>query len=204
MGEVRAATPEGVVAAVAALVSAYAGRTRVIVDGADAGRPHELAQQVVDALAPRRALHVRADAFWRPAGQRLEYGRQDPDAWLDDWLDAEALRREVLDPFPVTGRALTALRDPVTDRSLRAPVVALPPDGVVVLSGSTLLGRALPAEVTVHLRLSPAALARRTPEDEAWTLPALERYAAERDPAGSADLVVRWDDPRHPAIVARD
>jgi hypothetical protein len=67
-----------------------------------------------------------------------------------------------------------------------------------------LLGRWLPFDVTVHVRLSPAALARRTPPDEAWTLPALERYAQERDPEGAADLVVRADDPRHPALVRRD
>jgi hypothetical protein len=109
----------------------------------------------------------------------------------------------VLDPFADTGRALPELRDPVTDRSLRADVVQLPDDGVVVVSGTVLLGRWLPFDVTVHVRLSAAALARRTPPGEAWTLPALERYAAERDPEAVADLVVRADDPRHPALVRR-
>jgi hypothetical protein len=75
---------------------------------------------------------------------------------------------------------------------------------VVVVSGSVLLGRGLPFDVAVHLALSPGALVRRTPPDQAWTLPALARYAAERDPLGAADLVVRWDDPRHPAIVVTD
>jgi hypothetical protein len=32
-------------------------------------------------------------------------------------------------------------------------------------------------------------------------LPAHERYAQEVDPVGSADVVVRVDDPRHPAMV---
>jgi hypothetical protein len=72
---------------------------------------------------------------------------------------------------------------------------------VVVVSGSVLLGRWLPFDVSVHVRLSPSALARRTPVDELWTLPALERYAAERAPETTADLVVRADDPRHPALV---
>jgi hypothetical protein len=199
--EVRASTPEGVVEAVVALLRARPGRVRLVVDGAPATDPHDLGTRVVAALAPRPALHVRADSFWRPAGQRLEYGRHDDIAWLDDWLDEDALRREVLDPFVATGRVLPALRDPVTDRSVRADVVALPPDSVVVVSGSVLLGRGLPFDVTVHVRLSPAALARRTPDDEAWTLPALERYVAERDPESLADLVVRADDPRHPALV---
>jgi hypothetical protein len=174
---------------------------RLAVDGAPAADPHDLAAHVVDALAPRRAVHVRADHFWRPAGQRLEYGREDEDSWLDSWLDDDALRREVLDPFPATGRALPGLRDPRTDRSLRPDVVELPADGAVVVSGSVLLGRGLPFDVVVHVRLSPAALARRTPAFEAWTLPALARYAEERDPEGAADLVVRADDPRHPALV---
>jgi hypothetical protein len=71
------------------------------------------------------------------------------------------------------------------------------------VSGAVLLGRGLPAEVAVHLRLTPAALVRRTPDDQAWTLPALGRYVAERDPESLADLVVRVDDPRHPALVVR-
>jgi hypothetical protein len=200
---VQASTPEGVATAIADLVAAQGGRVRVAVDGATAADPHGLAARVVEALAPRRALHVRADRFWRPASLRLEYGREDEDSYLDGWLDDDALRREVLDAFAETGRALPELRDPLTDRSLRADVVALPSDGVVVVSGSVLLGRWLPFDVTVHVRLSPAALARRTPPDEAWTLPALERYAAERDPEGTADLVVRADDPRHPALVRR-
>ncbi|RRR70113.1 uridine kinase, partial [Streptomyces sp. RP5T] len=32
-----------------------------------------------------------------------------------------------------------------------------------------------------------------------WTLPAYERYAEETDPVGTADVLVRADDPRHPA-----
>jgi hypothetical protein len=201
---VQASTPDGVASAIAELVAAQAGRVRVAIDGASAADPHDLARRVVEALAPRRALHVRADRFWRPASLRLEFGREDEDSFLDGWLDEDALRREVLDPFVESGRALPELRDPVTDRSLRSHVVQLPDDGVVVVSGSVLLGRWLPFDVTVHVRLSPAALARRTPPDEAWTLPALERYAQERDPEGAADLVVRADDPRHPALVRRD
>jgi len=199
--QVRASTPEGVAEAVVALLGP--GRARVLVDGADAADPAELGDRLVAALAPRLAVHVRASSFWRPAGQRFEYGKQDEDAFLHDWLDDGALRREVLDRFPDSGRVLPALRDPVTDRSVRAAVVELPEDGVVVVSGAVLLGRGLPAEVAVHLRLTPAALVRRTPDDQAWTLPALGRYVAERDPESLADLVVRVDDPRHPALVVR-
>ena len=201
MDQVRSVTPARLVEAVVARVREHDGRVRVIVDGAEATDPHALAAHVVAALEPGRGVHVRADRFWRPAGQRFEYGKQDSDAYLDLWLDVDALRREVLDAVPATGRVLPGLRDPATDRSLRAVAVALPEDGVVVVSGSTLLGRWLDAELSVHLSMSAKALARRTPEDRAWTLPALARYVDEHDPESHADLVVRYDDPRHPALV---
>ena len=69
-----------------------------------------------------------------------------------------------------------------------------------MVSGQFLLGLGLAFELTVHLQLSGAALARRTPDDESWTLPAFARYAAEVDPAALADLVIKLDDPRHPAV----
>ncbi|HEX8346664.1 MAG TPA: uridine kinase, partial [Actinoplanes sp.] len=63
------------------------------------------------------------------------------------------------------------------------------------------LGAGLPFDVTVHLELSAAALARRTPPELHWTLPAFARYGDEVDPAAFADVVVRLDDPRRPAMV---
>jgi hypothetical protein len=200
---VRATTPEGLLDVLAAMIEERPGRMRVVVDGADAAHPHDLASDLV-SVTSRAAVHVRADAFWRPAGQRFEWGKQDEESWLHDWLDEGALRREVLDGFPLTGRVLPALRDPLTDRSVRVGYVDLPDEGVVVVSGSVLLGRGLPFDLAVHLRLTPAALARRTPDDESWTLPALGRYVAERDPERLADVVVRCDDPRHPAVVLHD
>jgi hypothetical protein len=75
---------------------------------------------------------------------------------------------------------------------------------VVVVVGWFLLGRWLPFELTVHVALSPAARRRRVPEtDAARELPAWERYDAEVSPASSADLVIRADDPAHPALVDR-
>jgi hypothetical protein len=64
-----------------------------------------------------------------------------------------------------------------------------------------LLGGGLPFDVAVHLELSAAALDRRTTADDRWTLPAYARYGSEVDPASFADVVVRLDDPRRPAMV---
>lgn len=176
---------------------------RVAVDGAPAARPADLADALAAALPAlgHPVLRVSAAAFWRPASLRLEYGHQDADAYYQLWLDTGALRREVLEPLGPggTGRALPSLRDPVTDRSTRADYVQLPPGGVLVLDGPILLGQGLPLDLTVHLRLSPGALERRTEEGERWTLPAYERYAREALPEEAADVLVRADDPRHPA-----
>ncbi len=178
-------------------------RVRVAVDGPPVARPEDLA----DALAAplrlrgRPAFRVSAWDFLRPASLRLESGRTDPDAFYDDWLDTGGLVREVLDPAHGSGQVLPALWDRETDRATRAPYVELPPDAVVLVDGAFLLGGVLPFDFSVHLRVSPAALRRRTPADEHWTLPAYERYESEASPTALADVVVRYDDPRHPALV---
>jgi hypothetical protein len=180
---------------------------RVAVDGPPAAGPDTLAADLVDPLRERGrpALHVPAAGFLRPASLRLEFGRHDPDAFYTGWFDEAGLRREVLDPAGPggTGRVLPVLFDAARDRAARTPYSDLAPGTVVLVSGPLLLGGGLPFDVTVHLALSPAALARRTPAEQAWTLPAYQRYAAEVDPAGLADVVLRCDDPRRPALVEK-
>jgi hypothetical protein len=178
---------------------------RVAVDGAPAAAPGDLADALVDPLrvAGRPVLRVRAADFLRPASLRLEFGRTNPDSYYEGWLDGAGLRREVLDPAGPggTGRVVPTLWDATADRASRAPYRDLPPGAVVLVSGEFLLGGGLPFDLTVHLALSPAALVRRTPAVDRWTLPAFDRYAAEVAPATVADVVVRVDDPRHPAVV---
>jgi hypothetical protein len=180
-------------------------RLRVAVDGAPAAAPDRLAAALVEALRVRGrpAYAVAADGFLRAASLRFEHGRTDPDAYYEDWRDDAGLRRELLDPAGPggTGRVLPSLWDPATDRATRAPYQSLAPTAVVLLHGALLLGVALPFDVTVHLDLSDGALARRTPQELSWTLPAFRRYAQEVDPAAVADVVVRADDPRRPAVV---
>jgi hypothetical protein len=181
------------------------GPVRVAVDGADAARPGDLADLLVDPLraAGRAPVRVPASGFLRAASLRLERGRTDPDAYYELWLDDGALAREVLDPAEPggTGRVLPSLRDPRTDRATRAPYVELTPAAVVLVDGPLLLGRWLPFDLTVHLAMSAGALARRTAPDLLWTLPAFERYDEEVEPLAAADVVVRVEDPRHPALV---
>ncbi len=197
-------SPALLVTEVAELVVARPGRVRLAVDGAPPTRPRALADAVAVALrtAGRAVVVVDADDYLRPASLRLEHGRTDPDAFLDDWLDVGGLRREVLGPAAPdgSGRVLPRLWDARVDRAHRDRHVALPADGVVVLAGALLLGRGLPLDLAVHLRMSPAALARTLPDEVAWTLPAYVRYDAENTPTDEADLLVLADHPDRPAV----
>ena len=170
---------------------------RVLVDGVGSGA---VAEALLDGLtaAGRPPVRVSGADFQRPTGERYQWGREDVEAFRDRWLDTGALRREVLDrPTSV----LPALWDPVRDRSVRASRVEVPPHGVVVVDGLFLLGLGLPAEVVVHVALSPAALLRQgVPE---WQLPAFASYEQEAQPRELADAVVLAEDPRRPALLLR-
>ncbi len=180
-------------------------RIRVAVDGAPAARPSDLADALVGPLRlrGREVVRVSADDFLRPASLRLEHGRTDPDAFYAGWLDSGGLVREVLGPLEPggSGRILPSLWDSAADRATRAAYLTPPPEAVLLLDGALLLGRGLPLDHVVHLWLSPGALGRRTPDESRWTLPAYARYEDEVAPARIADVVVRADDPRHPALV---
>ncbi|WP_410568909.1 uridine kinase [Amycolatopsis sp. cmx-4-61] len=176
-------------------------RLAVAVDGAAGATPAaELADALVDPLRLRGRATVRVSArdFLRPASLRFEHGRTNPDTRYTDWLDLGALRREVLDPLKNAGEVLPSLWDAERDRATRAARVPVPEGGVVLLDGELLLGAGLAFDLAVHLWLSPAALRRRVPD--AWAVPAYERYEEEAGPSSLADVVVRVDDPRHPAL----
>ncbi|WP_335939466.1 uridine kinase [Streptomyces sp. PTD5-9] len=176
---------------------------KVAVDGAPAARTGELAESTAQALRVRgrAVLVVSTEGFLRPASLRYEYGKEDPDSYYGGWFDTGALWREVFEPLAAggSGRVLPDLWDPVTDRATRSPYRHLPEGGVLVLHGPLLLGHWFPFDLSVHLRLSPGALRRRTAEPEHWSLPAFARYEDEVAPGDQADAVVRADDPLRPA-----
>jgi len=182
-------------------IAAPPGIVRVAIDGPPCAPAHDLADSLVEPLRVLgRPTHlVRAETFWHDASLRLEYGHEDVDSYLT-WLDAGALRREVLTAAVSVGAILPSLRDPSTNRSTHATARPVPPDAIVIVSGPLLPGLGLPFDLGVHLAVSPAARARRTPAADAWTLPAYDRYDAEVAPSELADVVVRWDDPNRPAV----
>ncbi|PRY36345.1 uridine kinase [Umezawaea tangerina] len=198
---IRPLTPATLVAELVARIDALPrdGRARVVVDGADAAAPGEVADALVDPLRAlgRPVLRVSTGDFLRPASVRLEHGRFDPLAFRDEWLDVGGLVREVLAPLAPggTGRVLPSLWDAAADRASRAGYVELGSGGVLLLDGPLLLDRGLPVELSVHLWLSPGALARKTAADREWTLPAYSDYKPQ------ADVVVRYDHPDRPALV---
>lgn len=202
---VRPTTPDALVAHVVERVLEVPGRRRVLVDGAAVLGPAGPADALVEPLraAGRPVVRVHADDFLRPASLRYEHGREDPDAYLEDRLDARALQREVLGPFAVDGTYLPSLWDARRDRATRAAPVRAPQGAVLVVDGELLLGRWLDADLTVHLTVRPDTLARRLGPEHAWQLPAFARYDDEATPQDVADVVVRVDDPRHPARVER-
>ncbi len=182
-----------------------AAAVRVAVDGPDVADPDGLARAVAERLPAlgRPSDVVPASGFLRPASLRFEHGRTDPDARYTDWLDTGALAREVLDRVGPGGPAeyLPVLWDVARDRAARAAYRPVPARGVLLVPGALLQGVGLAFDVVVHLRVTPAARRRRTPEAQAWELPAHDRYDDEVDPAALADAVVLADRPQHPALV---
>ncbi|MFL6162754.1 MAG: uridine kinase [Jatrophihabitantaceae bacterium] len=169
---------------------------------ADLSRPARLLTAELRAAGRPVAL-VEASSFYRDASLRLEYGRADVESFYRGWLDTAALQREVLDPLVANSTYLPSLRDPVTNRSTRARPEVLPSAGVLLLRGELLLGAGLHLDLTVHAAVSRQARRRLMPPEWQWTLPAFDRYDLEVDPTGTADVVIRYDDALHPALLIR-
>jgi hypothetical protein len=186
---------------VADWLTSVPGIVRVAVDGAPVAAPDEFAAGLIDRMQVRGrpVAQVTAESFWRDASLRLEHGREDAESYLS-WLDAAALRREVLDAVVSSGSYLPSLRDPATNRSTREPPRSAEPELVLLVSGSLLLRHGLPFDRTIHLSVSRAARARRTSPEDLWTLPAYDEYDAEVLPAETADVIVKLDDLKHPAL----
>src|SRR5581483_4768073 len=105
--------PDELAGRVASWLAAAQGVVRVAVDGPPAAAPEQFAAGLVEPLRAlgRPAVVVVAATFWRDASLRFEHGREDLDSYRT-WLDADALRREVLDPAAASRRYLPSLRDP--------------------------------------------------------------------------------------------
>lgn len=203
---VRSLTRQQLQTELAERVDAVSGTwLRVAVDGATGLGTAQLADELAAELRlrGRETVRVRIADYLRAASLRLEHGHHDPDSYYHDWFDYEGLRREVLAPLAEggNGQVLPALWDAAADRSPRLPRIHLPIRGVALIDGPLLLGSSLPFDFTVHVGASNAALPRRVPAEEQWTLPALRRYIEEVAPERHADCALRVDRPERPAVV---
>lgn len=195
----RARSPEALAQDLVELVAAREGVVRVLLDGWGSA---QLADDLVPGLAAlgRPPLRVHGADFLRPGGERFEQGREDEEHLRTRWLDAAALEREVLARAPA-GSYLPALWDAARDRSARRALEPVPDRAALLVDGLFLLGRGLTAELTVHLALSEGALRRRgVPQ---WQLPAFAAYDREVRPGDVADVLVRAEDPKRPAVRVR-
>jgi hypothetical protein len=100
-----------------------------------------------------------------------------------------------------SGAYLPVLWDLQRDRAARARPQPMAAGGVLLVPGALLQGVGLAFDVVVHLRMSPPARRRRTSPEQAWELPAYDRYDDEVDPVTLADAVVLADHPDRPALV---
>jgi len=177
---------------------------RIGIDGPGEAGATELADAVADRIRAtgRPVIRISTDWWWRPASLRLELGRTDVDMLLYGWVDTAALRREVLEPLGPggSGRYLSRLRDPDTDRSIRAERAVAAPRAAVILDGPFLLAEDLGLDAVVHLQVSGSRLARVLPTEKQWWAEAFERYHRDLNPAAAAVAVVSYDHPAAPAI----
>lgn len=170
------------------------GAAVIAIDGPPCAAPLVFARSLVAPLRMlgRPVATIDAETFWRDASLRLEYGHHDLESYLG-WLDAAALRREALEPFTAGRPFLTSLRDPVSNRSTRVDREPYVERTILLVSGTFLLGDGLAFDRTLHLHLPASARARRTPPEQAWTLPAFEHYDDTVGPVEASDVAVRLD-----------
>ncbi len=195
------------------LVGALADRLQSHLDGRPGGAvagfdgPPEcgvgvLADAVAEELRGRGVAVVRASTswWWRPAALRLELGREDVEMLLTGWVDADAMRRELVDPVRSgSGNFITALRDPATDRSVRQQPVAVSTPALLLLDGPFLLATELPLDVVVGFSLGRGTLLRTLTPQQHWWTRAFETYDDRYQPLESADVLVAYDHPSAPA-----
>ena len=167
----------------------------------------KLADDIAEALrdSGRHIIRTSTTWWWRPPALRLELGRQDVDMLLTGWVDAEALRRELIDPVVATGtNYITRLRDPDSGRSIRQQARTAPAGAILLLDGPFLLTADLPFGAVVGLAVSPGRLRRALPAERAWWADAFEHYRQEYGPMARADVVLSYDHESAPAASGLD
>ena len=156
------------------------------------------------APAAGRCCTCAPTDFLRPASVRLELGRTNPDAYYEGWVDeAGAAPGGARPGRPGRHRAGAARRSgtPPPTGPAAAATSTCRPAGSSWSAGRCCSAAGCPSTSPSTSSCRRRRWRRRTDPALRWTLPAFARYAEEVAPAGFADVVVRADDPRHPALV---
>jgi uridine kinase len=202
-------------------LAAEAGHpVRVAVDGITGVGKTTFADEVAAAVDRRggRSTRVSMDGFHHPRAIRHRQGRESADGYYEDAYDLTALRRGLLDPLGPSGdrRCRTATIDLATDQPAGDRLRVIDSD-VVVVDGSFLQKPELAGawDLTVYLDAPFAdarvrGVARDAPllgsRGKAERLfrtryhAAQQRYLAEVDPRGRADLVIDHADVTAPVV----
>ena len=190
----------------AAAARAGRGRLRVAVDGPPAAGPDRLADALVDPLRVRgrpalRDRRRRTSCAPRRCASSRAGPTRTPTTRAGSTRRGCAARCSTRPARAARAGSCRRCGTPATDRATRAALRA-PAARRRAAGQRPAAARRRPA---VRPGRPPGAVARRAgpayAAPERWTLPAFARYAEEVDPAGFADVVVRVDDPRHPALV---
>jgi uridine kinase len=195
-------------------------RAIITVDGIDGSGKSTFARGLVAALAAEdvRTVLVSVDDFRRPVDWAAV--ASELDAYYDAYYDlarADALLAAFLGGAPATELPQF---DPVAERVTGARRLELAGAAAVILEGVfPLRVPAAAAGFVIYLDTSPALARRRIVERDLQKgrtreeierridrryRPGQERYHAELDPRGRADIVVDNEDPEAPRCVRRE
>lgn len=185
-----------------------AGRVIVAVDGWDSNSTRAFADAFAAIIAEDGAAVVRASVgdFLRPRAER----RAEPAA---SDIDAETLRRVLLDPFREGGQTAgttgfqLAAWDAARDAMVQARWVTADADAVLLIDGPFVQRADLRSafSFTVWLEGSEAELAARAGRSSAQPLSRAEvSYQREAHPVREATVLVNISDPAAPVEFYRD
>jgi uridine kinase len=195
------------------------GVLRVGIDGVDGAGKTTLADALAEALRADGVPVIRAsvDGFHHPRAVRYRRGRESPEGFFRDSYDYGALRRVLLDPLGPGGsrRYRTVVFDHRSDCPVGVPEQRAEPGAALIVDGIFLHRPELRAywdfSVFLDVRFevsiprgsqrgegSPDPLA---PENRRY-VEGQRLYLRECDPKAHATVVVGYDDPAAPSIVA--
>ena len=189
------------------LVAARPGRVRLAVDGPPPTNPRALADAVAVELRARGRATIVVDAGGLPASRRRygwSSGARTRTCSSTAGSTSAACAARCSNPRRRADRAgcCPGCGTPTRTGPTATPTSRCPRTAWSCSPAALLLGRGLPLDVAVHLRMTDDGPGPSAAGRQRWTLPAYARYAAENTPEENADLLVLADHPDRPRCDA--